>query len=558
MTVNELGDFFDRFLDSENKLFSILIDGKAGIGKTTTIIDYFKEKENNIYISFFGIEKMEDIIRVLSDKMDSSYVLNNNSNLILANNYTDEWNNGVIIFDDLERKTENIKLHNIEGLINSLVRNGFKVISIINSKFLIDRSPEEGEELLNFYEKTFDRKINVDISIDKVKELLRIDDNSAIKSYLILADSNIRVLLRAKKYFDSIDSFFRSKGKSDYLNDIGTDYKKYFRCILVAIRCIFSKDLSEKQFGKDDIFWKVKYESYCEQFSHEKNIANELYNLLSGKENDALENAHLLEPFIVGLILTYLSDDYNHLYYDYYNISTGIDILGEPPFNEHIFYLSDSDNKKYKEAFIKNINKFDFSKEKHVSLLMDISKYAVNPFTKSELDKIIDRIKKTVKPENTEELFNQLERYTIMGDETCKNQMRIVIEEINKQIKSSMEQNEFDILSKKIGKKDYKFLIDYLYEKRTTDISHKKEIERIFEKVDYLIPDLSESIDYSIWSYCHEIARFLVGDEEHIEKFINVLVKQYNLNPKSETLLLKCSGLVRQYYGKDFNDYIKK
>ena len=112
MTVNELGDFFDRFLDSENKLFSILIDGKAGIGKTTTIIDYFKAKENNIYISFFGIEKMEDIIRVLSDKMDSSYVLNNNSNLILANNYTDKWNNGVIIFDDLERKTENIKLEN--------------------------------------------------------------------------------------------------------------------------------------------------------------------------------------------------------------------------------------------------------------------------------------------------------------------------------------------------------------------------------------------------------------------------------------------------------------
>ena len=113
-------------------------------------------------------------------------------------------------------------------MIKSHVKNRFKVISIINSNFLLEKSPDESEELLKFYEKTFDRKINVDVSIDKVKELLEIDDNSAIKSYLNLADSNIRVLIRAKKYFDLIDSFFKEKGKINYLNDIGTDYKKIF------------------------------------------------------------------------------------------------------------------------------------------------------------------------------------------------------------------------------------------------------------------------------------------------------------------------------------------
>lgn len=560
MTVSELNKFFDNFLepDPNNKLYSILVDGKSGIGKTTTIMEYFKDKDNYIYISFFGIEKMDEIISVLSDKIDSSYILNNNSNLVLANNYTDEWNNGVIIFDDLERKTANIKLHNIEGLINSLVRNGFKVISIINSSFVVEKNLEEREELLSFYEKTFDRKLNVDVSEDIVKKLLDIYDSSVINSYLILANSNMRILLRAKKFFDSIDEYFRNNGKTNYLNDIGLDYKKYFRCILIAIRCIFSNDLSEKQFGKDDFFWKSKYESYCKQFKHEKNIANELYNIFNSKDNDLIENAHLSEPFVIGLIRTYLSDDLKSLDNEYYKILDDNDILGKSPFNNHIFYLGDSDNQKYKDAFINNINKFDFSNERHVTLLMDIANYAVIPFSKSELDKIIDRINKTVKVDKFDILYNQLDDFLIMHNEPGKKQVKIVIDEIKSRLKNKIEQNEFEMLNREIEKKNYTFLIDYLYEKRTTDITHKKDIENILEKVDYLLPDLSKSINYSIWSYCHEIARFLVGDEEHIEKFIKVLVKQYNLNPNSNSLKIKCSGLVRQYYGRNFDSYLNK
>ena len=143
-----------------------------------------------------------------------------------------------------------------------------------------------------------------------------------------------------------------------------------------------------------------------------------------------------------------------------------------------------------------------------------------------------------------------------MGDETKTGQMKTVANEIKSRLSNHFAQDEYTNLRNKIKEKDYKFLIDYLYEKRSLDVSHREEIESIFEKEEYLIPDLSESIDYNIWSYCHEIARFIANDKNHVEKFIKVLVKQYELNPTSVTLKLKCSGLMMQYFNKRFEDCI--
>lgn len=569
MQLDKLKVFFEKFI-KDKSIKSVLIDGKAGIGKSFYTNNFFKNRDNCIIASFFGIDSIEDMILFLSDKIDSSYIINVNDKYLIANNGEDTLNDGIIVFDDLERKNANISFSDIEGLIGSLTRNGFKIVSIINSCFFSDDAYQCAEhrndtkkilnEFSSFYEKTFDRKIDVTVSEKSLLDIFEGNRTFIDESFLKIANDNLRILLRAKDYYDCIKARFKKLEKPTFWEDIDLDEKRYFRCVLLAIRCVFGTDYTERKFNKDDDFWKSKYDDLAELFRYEMNIVNELFDLINPKSGKAIENAHLVEERIVGLILTYLDadDDCDRLYADYYNVRDDSDILSKAPFNNHIFCLGDTDNIEYKKAFMKSINEFDFSKEKHVRALIDIARYAVAPFSKVEIGIIMDRIKETVDVEQVEELYAQFERNLIMRDYADKNRIQELLNEVKNKFKQSIDHDEFERLTREISNKNYRFLIDYLYENRNASLEHKKEICKKFEAEDYLLPDLSSSINSLIWSYCHEITRFIVGDKENVKKFIDVLVKQYASNPNSVTLKRKCSVLVMQYFNMKFDDFLPK
>ena len=91
----------------------------------------------------------------------------------------------------------------------------------------------------------------------------------------------------------------------------------------------------------------------------------------------------------------------------------------------------------------------------------------------------------------------------------------------------------------------FEFLTDYLYNNRYSVEKKKQEILELFSDKNYCLPDLSKTLDYYKWAYCHEIARFVAGNKTHEENFIRVLDKQCSKNT-SKCLRERCNALV--YY----------
>ena len=87
-------------------------------------------------------------------------------------------------------------------------------------------------------------------------------------------------------------------------------------------------------------------------------------------------------------------------------------------------------------------------------------------------------------------------------------------------------------------------LIDILYKNRLESDETKESILSELEKKDFMLPDLSGDINYNIWSYCHEIAKFALGVETFKEKFIDALKKQC-FTSKSKSLRQRCNALIK-------------
>lgn len=553
-----MNKFLDTFMCQDSSMRSVLFDGKAGIGKTYSIDQYFKNRQNYAYLSFFGIKSIEDVIVFLSDKIDSSYILKVNNKYIIEENNTEEWNGGVIIFDDLERKSPNISFFELEGLINSLTRNGFKVISIINSNQITGASKDKDlrKELSLFFEKTFDRKIYVTISQSSLKQILENNEELCDSVYLKIANDNLRLISRSMKYFKAINDYFKSMGKPRFIEDINLDPKQYFRCVSIAIRCIFSNNFLTKDFDKDQDFKAELYKSYLTLFNEEINVANEFYNTLY-EDSGYFDNNQFIKDFVPGLITAYSTNNFDSLYNNYYHQHED-DILNSYPFNTHIYYLNDTENKKYKEAFLGKINSFDFSKEKQVQILISIIQYCLIPFSNDELNTITKRIIETVDKKNSDSFKEELRISLSLSGEKNYESAKRTIEKIIEKYSSALNEAEEKGFEEFINNKNYNELIDYLYEHKDADRSQKQTIEKILEEKDFLLPDLSQTIDYTLWSYCHEVTKFISFDEKNKKKFIEVFFSQYKKHPDSISLKDRFATLLKQYFNDNLDEYIKK
>lgn len=537
MLVTELNDYLFEFVNSEDTL-SILVEGEWGCGKTFNINEFIKKLDGNyVYVSLFGADSISDVVMRLSEKIDSSYIVNIKSEFFVPSvSERKKYNGGIIVFDDIERKSSELKFSEVCGLISALTMHGFKTISIVSFDELEDSNYKK------YIDKTFDIKIHVSSDPNVLNDLIG-DDFALEKSYLISAKDNYRIVIKSKRIMDDIIKYTEKKDKKSLLSTYN-DHIKFLRCIIIALRCIY---WTEKE---KPVFEEQKY-NYA-KFSYDENekrygylIANALHHFFfKEKENENYTFYNDVRIIIESLMI----DNYDILIN---NIESKTDILDEDPFCDEIYFLDDAGKKNYKRELLKRIGEFDFSNIKHIRLVIDVMKYAIPVFTVNEEKKVIDGMIESVKSSGSNVLITYVEDCILASDNAKEKKY---LTHIYDELKSRLETNKTIITKNELDNafknKDYSFMIDYLYKNKYS--LKCEQIAEEFSKVNYYLPDLSKTIDHSTWSYCHEIARFVSPYEEHRKKFINVLIDMCNRS-ESQSLRDRCNALVRYNFNLDFN-----
>ncbi len=197
MVPEKIFDILKDFTNNDYK--SILIDGVWGIGKTYQINRFLKEfvkekkniKELNVlYVSLFGKESIEDLHTELyfkshpgkikfkqivkfalhSISIAASLTAINNENISLdfslgipedkktKDKIEKKNKTNIVILDDLERKSSQLKYDALLGYLNKLFLENIKVVIICSEREIIEN---ESDSFKKFKEKVFDRYYSV-------------------------------------------------------------------------------------------------------------------------------------------------------------------------------------------------------------------------------------------------------------------------------------------------------------------------------------------------------------------------------------------------------------
>ena len=228
MTIDELESRLDNEFSDIYKC--VLIKGEWGIGKTYFLRKKYLCNKKHIYISLFGLDSIEEIKIEIYSKLNKvlNFIKNginrmkgSSINLPFTSISIPYLENDIekaiekkckkerfiIVIDDLERKSSNIKMEAILGIIESIsnIKNSL-IIVVANENKITEK---EKSIYLNFSEKVIQKIYNVDCysytasdkilknSIDAIdidKELKKIISSATIKIFNSDYVNNLRTL----------------------------------------------------------------------------------------------------------------------------------------------------------------------------------------------------------------------------------------------------------------------------------------------------------------------------------------------------------------------------
>lgn len=544
MLTTELCDYLKDFNNESNKIRSLLIDGPWGCGKTYNVFKYLETyKPNYVYVSLFGLNSLNEVIIRLSEKIDSSYIVNINGHYFI-NGASEKcnsikrakYNNGIVIIDDIERKNDGLSFKEVCGLVSSLVINGFKVICILNDKEVDD------ENYYGYVEKTFEKELKVYGDSNIIAKIIN-DADISNDSIFKASKGNYRLIEKSNNIYDEISK------KKDSLTNSYLDLKSasdrfaLIREIVIALRCFYSTNNTKIEFSNDtDAFnlRKIRYEENVKDFG--VHVANELDHVFA----DEKENMVLYDDVLK--IMNYLKTGT----YDELIVEKTNDILSIEPFCNEYYYLDDKEKLNFKQQLFNMIDKFDFSRKGHLDLVLNFLRYCIHPIKKKELSILADQMIKTESKDKEAPLILYLKDYkmTCEGDD-AKSRISQLIQIVEDTKLTADNSNFKQSIDEASSNRNYSILTDLLYKHRNEEDAEKVADE--FEKKNYCLPDLSKRLDYSIWTYCHEIARFVSPFEKHRKKFISLLIKQCK-NNKSLTLRSRCNALTKYNFNVNFDE----
>lgn len=532
MIVSELNNKLTTFVKETNPFKTLLIDGKWGCGKTFSVNQFVTKnfKANHVYLSLFGIKKEEDIAIRLSEYLDSSFIININGEYSIRSSLIEKPYNGLlVVLDDLERKDSSLSLSSVYGIINALRNLGFKVICICNSESIKNK-----EDFADFKDKTFDTIANVEADANQFHQIIDIDVGFE-KALLETTGGNWRIIKRASSLYKDIIQTAKDNGIENLLVLLDLDESAFFRCITLAEFCFFGPNQEPPSFNKNDNYVKFAYEYDVEELGEV--VGNNFYLLFAkGNENNTYKE-------IVRIILKSLiySDGYKMIL-EKAKPRVANSLLEQSPFNKDLFLLDDKGHSEYKKAFFDNLKKFDFSDRQQLRIASSIFSNCIDELTQNEIELIVKQIIDTVPIENS--------TYTIEAISLASNdgsdKFKTIINKLHSRFENKLSLESKEKIENIAFRGDYKELTNYLYENKYS-VENKNNILSFLEKHGFFLPDLSNEVSYSSWSYCHEAARF-VARTEYEEKYIDILKKQCSKS-KSKELRKKCNALVKYNFG---------
>lgn len=379
-------DVIANFLNNNSK-FCLAINGSWGIGKTYLWKQVEKKiSEANInkrvvYIDLFGKESYKQILEEIVFKLYGTYnsitekasnivssliekasceFIKIEPNAIFSFAKKDDFNNIIVCFDNIERRSNNLSLKEVLGLVNLLKEEKECNVVVIFHKDklnnLIANNEEEQTEQDNknwyqiYKEKVIDYEMlledNFEITKNLIDEKLNIQDNE-LKKYLTkiifqyqqeFFNKNLRILLNTLEHINYFNKeYFISHYTSTKLNQnvfLIVMYN-YYRAFFQAVRDFYS--LTHQ---------KQKVDCDCEMYNIVKKYLYNLFIIESDKKK--------LNNKIVRDLSDKLHLKFNDIYDCYINKGGG-----DNDFKEQIEEILQSTNDKL-ETFAKNLDSEKF------------------------------------------------------------------------------------------------------------------------------------------------------------------------------------------------------
>ena len=565
MTIDELESRLDNEFSDIYKC--VLIKGEWGIGKTYFLRKKYLCDKKHIYISLFGLDSIEEIKIEIYSKLNK--VLNfikNGINRIKGSSINLPFTSisipylendiekaiekkckkekFIIVIDDLERKSSNIKMEAILGIIESIsnIKNSL-IIVVANENKITEK---EKSIYLNFSEKVIQKIYNVDrysyTAIDKIlknsidaididKELKKIISSATLKIFNSDYVNNLRTLEKGL-------NFVKLLIKHINFSELGLTNKQIFELITISLAIVIEdieKKYSNKELKQKESLDKVDIlESVLREHKNELS-RNIMKNYL--KENELFSYKYTLIEFIINI---YYDFDLNESFQKINNWYKDLHLIRTKKEDIDNFYLGEDELRQRIEEFY---SKYVLEKNDIIDVnnwlqkLNELYYYAEiieveDKFKYEEINEAIDKyLKKSEILEDPRYLIRRNRHREIRNEEMKKINEVLISKITNKYYNNCID----DVLAEN---EKGRFEIDKLERLKSlfnsNDFEGKnKIIERIAENL-YFIPDLNYNLTGEEWTWTHSIWRIAqdyiihnnIGLDNSFEKNVSELLKK--------------------------------
>lgn len=522
--------------DFENNMTykKIFINGKWGIGKSFYTNQYIKNKENAVYISLFGKDKI-DIIqeeiakellkktnskqkywikgKKLAKKISGSVSFNGisiNSPEVKAKSFIEEYHsilteeeNLIIVIDDLERKSSKIAIEDILGIIEQLSLYPKTKIILIGDESRIN--DDDKDIWQSFKEKIIEKEY-------KISKF----SNEAINSLVV---SKLREYISEQKLTDFVTGFIEmfpvdnlrtiNKGVNLFLEVVNTYlYHEYPNINIIILKTCMAVaiETTENLFKPSEE--NIESNDFTENFVRsldeemETRIERHYFNssFMINKEATLI---HYILAIYEGNCTEELINELNQVIEKYLEVEE----------EKNIFYLD--------EGKIKNIvcNKYKMIIESQYTYtcldefindiynILDWYNVFGIKYNEEKLQKQFKLILLKNYYNSKKNLYeNTIDRFELKYENCSK--LKIYVDNYNKDAEERYYIEKMETIEQSFNKKEYDIQklkwIDSAFIQHNKDIQFERFIARA-RKNNYFISDISGEISEEEWTWIHYI-----------------------------------------------------
>lgn len=536
MNTNKISEILNSFIGDDSK--AILFDGPWGCGKTYQIKEFIKNNKNIYYLSLFGLESIDEINTALYRMIHSCRLALTHSAILVSKaikpipqigNIADALEyqlsaesdkhikkKTIIIFDDLERLSRNIRYSDLLGYINSLFLSGCRIICTMSSDHISIK--QRVNDFNDFKEKVFDRIYKVTESNNELLDSIFSKYNlMGFSSIYDLFDNNIRFAIKTEHFFNEVLTHIKSANKK--VEDLGMDNLFLLKGCIYCVKACFGK--FEPKITEEN---KIEY-NVAKDY-HEPNVVDAVMALRQKEQSKSDFAIPGFKDFVYLLSEAFLYKDYSGFYKRYLiDEQSSTDIL-----DKEFYYLSDSNKELYIKEFESRIRNGKIAwNDKTRNAVVAINSYTNYIFS----DEITKEIALLIHKSDDKHSYGDL-RLCLSGavsEERKKAVERFIakIKEILNDLNKTDYVSEFESYVKE---NDYSKMRDFLDKNFYCIEDDKKMFVSYFKENNFFFPDISKDMDRQIWSYCHEVGRFVKQNEiaDDFIKYAKIMCRKNRTN----------------------------